>query len=170
MPTTHSILCESVDTVISGGQTGVDRAALDVAIIHGCKHGGWCPAGRKAEDGAIPLRYQLTETESSGYRQRTKRNVLESDGTLILNVGALDGGTLETLRIAERASKPVRLVALDAASWEETIAATRGWLRLHDIRVLNMAGPKESKRPGIHGQATRFLAGLITGAQSQDGV
>lgn len=161
---------EMVDTVISGGQTGVDRAALDVAITHGCKHGGWCPAGRKAEDGVIPLRYQLTETESSGYRQRTKRNVLESDGTLILNVGALDGGTLETHRIAERAGKPVHLVALDAAAWEEAIAATREWLRLHRIRVLNVAGPKESKRPGIHAQARAFLEGVATLAHGQDGV
>jgi hypothetical protein len=78
--------------IVSGGQAGVDRAALDWAIARGIPHGGWCPAGRIAEDGMIPERYQLRETASPGYRERTRRNVEDSDGTLILNLGELDAG------------------------------------------------------------------------------
>ncbi len=92
--------------VVSGGQTGVDRAALDWACKQRIPHGGWCPQGRRASDGPLSLKYQLRETESAGYRQRTKRNVQESDATLIFNVGELDGGSLQTLRFAERSGKP----------------------------------------------------------------
>lgn len=161
---------EMVDMVISGGQTGVDRAALDVAITQGFKRGGWCPAGRRAEDGPIALKYPLVETESSGYRQRTKRNVLESDGTLILNLGPLDGGTLETHRIAERAGKPVHVVALEDTTWDTEIAMVREWLREHRIHILNVAGPKESKRPGIYAQAQAFLTRLAEASRPAPGV
>jgi len=94
-------------TIISGGQTGTDRAALDFAIAHGIPHGGWCPLGRRAEDGVLDPRYRLRETESKSYRQRTRRNVADSDATLILNLGELADGSLATRQLAERASKPV---------------------------------------------------------------
>ena len=92
--------------IVSGGQTGVDRAALDWARQHHIDHGGWCPKGRLASDGVIPTDYLLHETESSGYRQRTKRNVQDSDATLILSMGELDGGTLQTVEFAKRLKKP----------------------------------------------------------------
>jgi hypothetical protein len=101
-------------TIVSGGQTGADRAGLDFAIAHGLSHGGWCPLGRRAEDGSLDARYRMRETEGEGYRQRTKRNVADSDATLIFNIGELVGGSLATLRLAESAGKPVRVVALDA--------------------------------------------------------
>lgn len=149
---------EMLQRIISGGQTGADRAALDWAIAHGIPHGGWCPAGRKAEDGPIDCKYQLTETESANYRARTLRNVRDSDATLVLNVGALDGGSLETLRAAEREGKPVRVVALDQASSVD-IAEVRAWLR--GIGTINVAGPRESKRPGINRAVSVFLARLL---------
>ena len=91
-------------TIVSGGQTGADRAALDFAIAHGIEHGGWCPLGRRAEDGPLDAKYRLVETEREGYRARTVRNVRDSDATLILNLGDLEGGSLETMRIASDAA------------------------------------------------------------------
>lgn len=147
------------DRIVSGGQTGVDRAALDFAIEHRYPHGGYCPKGRKAEDGLIPLCYQLVETDSENYRQRTKRNVQESDATLILNTGELADGSLETNRIAERMGKPVKVVALDdfLEDADLRVALTQTWLRANNVNVLNVAGPRESKRPGIHCLACAFL-------------
>lgn len=95
-----------VKRIVSGGQTGVDRGALDAAIFLGIAHGGWCPQGRLAEDGTIPPRYELTETNSSKYPIRTQQNVIDSDGTLILYAGELQGGTSLTLRFARERNKP----------------------------------------------------------------
>lgn len=146
--------------IVSGGQSGVDRAALDFAIAGGYPHGGWCPRGRRAEDGAIAARYALNETASAGYRERTRRNVLDSDATLILNTGNLADGSLLTLRIAEREGKPVHVVALDAASRHRQLSQVSDWLRTHRIGVLNVAGPRESKRPGIRTRALALLQAL----------
>lgn len=151
------------ECIISGGQSGGDRAALDFAISESCTHGGWCPKGRKAEDGPIPERYRLIEAESRSYRGRTRRNVIDSDGTLILNVGDLSDGTLETQRIALREQKPQFVVALDDA-WEPQFAPVLGWLAQHSIRRLNVAGPRESKRPGVYRLALDFLRGLVRAA------
>jgi hypothetical protein len=142
--------------IISGGQTGADRAALDWAIARGLLHGGWCPAGRKAEDGRIDTKYNLTETESAKYDSRTQHNVRDSDATLIVNLGELEGGTLKTLRAAERLGKPVHVIQLDAAALGNAIDAVREWLRAIGAESLNVAGPRESKRPGIY-QATLAL-------------
>ena len=136
------------ERIVSGGQTGADRAALDFAIRHGYPHGGWAPRGREAEDGCIPLRYQLTELEG-GYRQRTRRNVEDSDGTLIVNRGALDGGTLATKEFAEKAGKPLFVAQVDEDLTAQMAVDVLAWLRAHDIKTLNVAGPRESKRPGI---------------------
>lgn len=146
-----------VDKIVSGGQTGADRAALDWAIARGIPHGGWCPRGRKAEDGAIGTRYALTETAGRDYRQRTRLNVEDSDGTLILNLGELEGGTQETLRFAGRLKKPCHVVQLDGAVPQGLTFAALEWLRAHRIRVLNVAGPRESKRPGMYAAAFAFL-------------
>jgi Circularly permutated YpsA SLOG family len=148
------------DQIISGGQTGADRAALDFAIEHGYAHGGWAPRGRQAEDGVIPLKYQLTELADGGYRQRNKRNVQDSDGTLIVNLGELDGGTLTTQGFAQRLGKPYLLAPLDAGTLQETATLVLDWIRQHSIACLNVAGPRESKRPGIY-RATYELLELV---------
>jgi len=144
--------------IVSGGQTGVDRGALDAAIALGVPHGGWCPRGRLAEDGRIPRRYKLTETDSPEYRVRTEQNVLDSDGTLILCRGAPSGGTELTLRLAEQHRKPVIVVDLDHAPGAEEIHA---WLRAHTVQVLNVAGPRESQSPGIAAAAADFIERLF---------
>lgn len=145
-------------TIVSGGQTGADRAGLDFAIAHGLPHGGWCPSGRRAEDGPLDERYRLSETEGEGYRQRTKRNVADSDATLIFNIGELSDGSLATLRLAERAGKPVRVVALDNDELAAEAGHVREWLAANHVAILNIAGPRESKRPGIYQQTLDFLA------------
>lgn len=144
--------------IVSGAQTGADRAALDWAIKGGLPHGGWCPKGRLAEDGTLDSRYVLQETESEGYRQRTKRNVADSDGTLILNAGELSDGSLATLRFAERLGKPCLVVQLETGP--AGVRQAMEWLRAHRIGILNVAGPRESKRPGIHRAALTFLDAL----------
>jgi hypothetical protein len=141
-------------TILSGGQTGVDRAALDVALALGLPCGGWCPRGRRAEDGPIDARYPLRETKSSRYPPRTARNVQDADATLILTRGAPDGGTALTARLAERRGKPCLVVDL---SGPVSVKALRAWLTRHRVRVLNVAGPRESSQPGIYEQASAFL-------------
>lgn len=149
--------------IISGGQTGADRAALDFAIKNRYTHGGWAPRGRKAEDGRIPAKYQLSELDSGGYRQRTRRNVEDSGGTLIINIGVLDGGSLQTKQFAESSVKPLLVVQLDNGVSESTVSAVRNWLTTNEIKRLNIAGPRESKRPGIQ-RATSDLLMAIKGS------
>jgi Circularly permutated YpsA SLOG family len=136
----------------------VDRAALDAALALGLEAGGWCPEGRRAEDGVIPDRYPLVETPERNYQARTRRNVEDMGGTLILNQGKLDGGTAHTARHARQVGKPCLVVAL-----EEGIdpAAFRDWLAEHRIAVLNVAGPRESQRPGVYAAACRLLDALL---------
>jgi hypothetical protein len=150
----------TIEKIISGGQTGVDRAALDVALAMGIDCGGWCPKGRRAEDGHIPSRYPLTETSSATYSQRTKRNVRESDATLILLRGEPRGGTLLTQRTAKDLEKPCLAVNVDSPA---SVAEIREWLLSHAIRVLNVAGPRESQSPGIAKEAARLLRELFSG-------
>ena len=145
------------ERIISGGQTGADRAALDFAIASDYSHGGWAPRGREAEDGCIPPKYQLTELPDGGYRQRTRRNVEDSDSTLIVNLGELDGGTLATKIFAEKAGKPHYVAQVDDGATDEMAASVLAWLRAHHIKTLNVAGPRESKRPGIYQQTTALL-------------
>jgi hypothetical protein len=137
--------------IISGGQTGVDRAALDAAISLAIAHGGWCPRGRLAEDGRIPDHYLLEETDSPDYPVRTERNVLDSDATLILYRLQLSGGTLLTLRLAEEHEKPYLAVDLHSPL---SFAEIRRWLEAHGVQLLNVAGPRESQSAGI-GEASR---------------
>lgn len=151
----------SVTKIVSGGQAGVDRAALDAAIATGVAHGGWCPRGRIAEDGTIDPRYHLQETESPGYRQRIRLNVIESSATLILNEGPLSGGTALTLDFARRFGKPCILVQLDEERHEDSLSRVAQWLGACETAVLNVAGPGERKRPGIHGRALAFLVAVL---------
>ena len=140
--------------VVSGGQTGVDRAALDAAMQLGIPCGGWCPRGRRAEDGTIPPTYPLIETPDTRYPQRTEWNVRDSDGTLVLYAGKPGGGTALTLRIAARLGKPLVRMDLDAAPDAGGVAY---WIASRGIRILNVAGPREGECPGIGVRAARFL-------------
>jgi hypothetical protein len=148
----------TIAKIISGGQTGVDRAALDVALELGIPCGGWCPKGRRAEDGVIPARYPVQENESTEYPPRTAKNVRDSDGTLILTRGKPDRGTALTLGLAKKHEKPCLVVDLDKTP---DAAKTRRWLRRAEIKVLNVAGPRESSCPGIGEQALRFLKQIL---------
>ena len=147
-----------IEKLVSGGQTGVDRAALDTALALGMPCGGWCPRGRLAEDGPIPARYPLTETPSGDYAQRTEWNVRDSDATLVLLRGPARGGTRATIDFARALGRPFRVVALERAPG---FAAIGAWLGHHDVRVLNVAGPRESARPGIYGEARACLESLL---------
>jgi len=143
-----------VRKIVSGGQTGVDRAALDAAITVGIDHGGWCPQGRVAEDGIIDSRYRLMETHSSRYSVRTEQNVIDSDGTLILNIGALTGGTASTAEYADYHSRPCLVVDIGE---NVDIDAIGHWISGHNIQVLNVAGPRDSKSNGIYNRAYPLL-------------
>ena len=143
--------------ILSGGQTGADRAALDWAIRHRIVHSGWCPRGRAAVDGPIARRYQLRETESDGYRQRTKRNVQDSDATLILSTGDMDGGTLQTVRFARAMGRPRLAIQLDEVTADAAAHGITGWLAAGQFATLNIAGPREEKRPGIYTLAMSVL-------------
>jgi hypothetical protein len=139
----------AVGKIISGGQTGADRAALDWAIEHGVPHGGWCPRGRRAEDGPIPARYQLSEMPGESYDARTEANVRDADATVVLTLAAtLAGGSRLTAELAERHGKPwihlAREVDGDAAGDRLRAFAAR-----HAVRTLNVAGPRASSEPGI---------------------
>ncbi len=132
----------------------MDRAALDAAIWLGIEHGGWCPQGRRAEDGMIAPKYQLQETLATNYAVRTEQNVIDSDGTLILATEPLTGGTAFTLRMARRHQRPWLLVDLFQPVRHDQL---REWLLAHDIDVLNVAGPRESGVPGIGDLAREYL-------------
>jgi hypothetical protein len=147
-----------LERIVSGGQTGVDRAALDVARELLIPRGGWCPRGRRAEDGVIPAGYELQETLSPGYPQRTEWNIRDSDGTLILTCGRPRGGTALTLRLARKLAKPFLVLDLDG---DPGPVELREWVESHHIRVLNVAGPRESGLPGIYSQARLALLGLL---------
>lgn len=147
--------------IVSGGQTGVDRAALDVARALGLASGGWCPKGRRAEDGPIDTRYPLRETASRDYAVRTRLNVHDSDGTLVLCRGPARAGTALTLRLARRLGRPRMVVDLAHPRLSHA-RAVRGWLADKGIATLNVAGPRESERPGIYAAAASFLQRVLT--------
>lgn len=144
--------------IVSGGQTGVDRAGLDVAIALGLDHGGWCPAGRLAEDGSVPSRYELRETESSDYPARTKQNVIDSDATLILFEQELKGGTRLTKRFCRELEKTHRVAEINP----ESISGVQQWFIEQQPEILNIAGPRESTYPGIYDRAFEYLLKAFT--------
>jgi len=152
------VLC--VTRIVSGGQTGVDRGALDAAIALAVEHGGWCPRGRLAEDGVIPAKYQLRETSSAEYPVRTEKNVVDSDGTLILFRGRLHGGTELTYRLAGRHLRPRLMIELIPECATDHVC---DWLREKNIATLNVAGPRESSAPGIAAETRRFLMRALEG-------
>ncbi|MCD6429965.1 MAG: putative molybdenum carrier protein [Deltaproteobacteria bacterium] len=148
----------NVKKIVSGGQTGVDRAALDVAMELNIPVGGWCPKGRNAEDGPIDAKYPLKETNSSDYEIRTMFNARDSNGTLILSKGKPSGGTALTIKFAKGFDKSYLVIDLDQ---NYDLESVKVWLFEHCIDVLNVAGPRASKFPGMYDQAKRFLEGLL---------
>lgn len=152
-----------LNKIVSGGQTGVDRAALDAAIASNVPHGGWCPKGRLAEDGPIADKYQLIEHASSEYADRTRQNVIDSDGTLILYRRRMTGGTSLTNRIARERGRPLLRVRLDIAVDYGKIA---NWIAENSIEVLNVAGPRGSTNPGLYDDAFDVLCKLFATSPS----
>lgn len=154
-----------LEKIVSGGQTGADRAALDVAIALGIATGGWVPHGRRSEDGRIPVRYSgLIETDTESYQTRTALNVRDSDATLIFSFGEPTSGTALTLKLAQSSGKPFLAVDLESLSQEEAAGRVREWLVDTGVRVLNVAGPRESGEPRITAAVTSVLTeALATG-------
>ncbi len=149
-----------LERIISGGQTGVDRAALDVAIKLDLPCGGWCPKGRASEQGPIADVYPLTETPLADPAQRTEFNVRDADGTLIIAHGELTGGTALTRDFAASLAKPFLVVDPHDPLAAKTITA---WLSEQNVRILNVAGPRESRDPGIYQRAGKLLHAVLGG-------
>ena len=148
--------------IVSGGQTGADRAALDAALELGLEAGGWVPRGRQAEDGMIPDRYpNLQEAESELPAVRTELNVRDSDATVIFSHGALTGGTALTVSIARKLAKPLLHLDLDQISEVNASAALYEWLVRQRPGTLNVAGPRESQDPAIHAASKRVLIAAL---------
>ena len=147
-------------TIISGGQTGADQAALDAAIFLRIPHGGWICSGRKTEAGPLPDRYLLKELESPRYRDRTEKNILAADGTLIVSFGPPSGGTALTEALSVRHDRPFLRLDLDVITETQAAAALLSWLQEHKIRILNVAGPRASNEPRIHEAVYSILTNL----------
>ncbi|GCE45595.1 putative molybdenum carrier protein [Thermosporothrix hazakensis] len=139
----------TVTYIVSGGQTGADRAALDWAMAHHIPYGGWCPAGRLAEDGPLDARYELQETPTSSYAQRTEWNVRDSDGTVLFSLSPhLTGGTLLTLRLARKYRRPY-LHLYQTERQQNPATRLLAFLQTYNIQRLNVAGPRASTEPAI---------------------
>lgn len=148
-------------TILSGGQTGVDRAALDVAIYFGLPHGGWCPRGRRAEDGPIPSRYSLQETPSAFYVERTRWNIRDSDATVVFSFEVeVRGGTLLTIQLAEQFGKPCLHLSGERDSIEVGVEQLLAFVQTHEVQRLNVAGPRASQEPEAESFARNVLSAL----------
>jgi hypothetical protein len=146
--------------IVSGGQTGVDRGALDAALELGVPCGGWCPAGRLAEDGVIPARYPVAELRGAGYGERTYKNVEDSDGTLIVIFGQASGGTAHTIGICEKLARPHLIVDAASVTLEEAIYRAVRFVREQGIGQLNVAGPRASGESRAHEYAFSLVREL----------
>ncbi len=144
--------------IISGGQTGVDRAALDVAIRMGIDHGGWIPKGRRTEDGPLQPQYRLLEMPTEDYAARTEKNVADSDGTLIISRGTPTGGTDYTRKMVLKHGK--QLLHIDLSPGQRPADAgsvIASWISLNNVETLNVAGPRASSDPAIYKEAINIL-------------
>jgi hypothetical protein len=149
-----------IEKIVSGGQTGVDRAALDAAITLGIPHGGWLPRGRKTENGPLPETYQLKEMDSATYKDRTLQNVRDSDGTLIIARGPLTGGSAITLKAAKAINKPCLHINLKNTPAFLATSKIAEWLMDFHIKILNVAGPRASKDPTIYADTKKIVEGV----------
>jgi len=147
--------------IVSGGQTGVDQGALAAALDANRRCGGWCPAGRRSEDGTIPARFPVIELEGADYRQRTLRNVIDSDGTAIIYFDRLEGGTALTVKFCVREQKPLLLIDTASLNVDQAVADLRGFVGRHEIRVLNVAGPRRSKWAQAYDEAYAVISTLL---------
>jgi hypothetical protein len=156
----------NIKKIISGGQTGADRAALDFAIDNDIPHGGWVPKGRLAEDGFISNRYDVIEIDSPDYNVRTEKNIVDSDGTLILSHGELTGGSALTKSLARKHKRPCLHIDLNDVAEFEAAVEIMNWITQHGVETLNVAGSRASKDPGIYNTTlnileTVFYVGII---------
>ena len=143
--------------IISGGQTGVDRAALDVALKRGIETGGWCPTGRLDEFGRIPDRYPLRELQNGSFSDRTLQNVKDSDGTVIIYFETLSGGTEQTVRFCVEQQRPHLLTDASKTPTNEAAKSIADFVRENNIAILNVAGPRQTEWPGGYDYASRAL-------------
>jgi len=142
-----------ITRILSGGQTGADRAALDFAIKHHIPHGGWVPKGRKTEDGTLDQKYQLQKMPTDEYSKRTEKNIVDSDATLILSHASLTGGSALTQSLADKHGKPCIHIDLSKVDIRKAVLIINIWIQRYKIKVLNVAGPRASKDLKIY-QAT----------------
>ncbi|MCB1859189.1 MAG: putative molybdenum carrier protein [Gammaproteobacteria bacterium] len=147
--------------IVSGGQTGVDRGALDAALAAGVACGGWCPEGRLAEDGRIPARYPVIELIGGHYQQRTMKNLEDSDGTLIIYFESLSGGTEQTLAGCIERKRPYLLLDGSEIGVDRAVARVRRFLDDYHVRVLNVAGPRASGEPRAYGYAFSIVSAVV---------
>jgi hypothetical protein len=148
--------------IISGGQTGVDRAALDVALRHGIDCGGWCPVGRLDEFGKIPDHYPIHELKGGGFTERTLQNVKDSDGTVVIYRVELRGGTEQTVRFCVELNRPHQLIDALRATTEEAAKLIADFVLRNKIGILNVAGPRQSEWPEGYAYASRALEIFVT--------
>jgi len=151
-----------IKKIITGGQTGADRAALDVAILLNIPHGGWVPKGRLAEDGPIHTKYQLKEMPTDSHEERTEQNVIDSDGTLIISHGELTGGSAYTRKMAMKYAKPWYHANLNKLPTFQAAMISEDWISKNCIETLNVAGPRHSKDPILYGLVTVILELVCT--------
>ena len=150
-----------IQKLISGGQTGVDRAALDLALMYKVPHGGWCPRGRRAEDGTIPAQYNLQETPGEDPAQRTEWNVRDSDATVVFSVSkTLTGGSRRTVEFAQQYHRPCLHLSAQADG-EHAPEKLKTFLRTARVTVLNVAGPRASEEPAAGQFASVVLAAVL---------
>ena len=149
--------------IVSGGQTGVDRAALDAALRYGIESGGWCPTGRLDELGRIPDRYPIKELENGGFTERTLQNVKDSDGTVIIYPGKLSGGTEQTFHFCVEQPRSHELIDASKVSTEKAAQLIADFVRKNKIDALNLAGPRASEWPEGYDYASRALDIFLTG-------
>jgi hypothetical protein len=147
--------------IISGGQTGADRAALDFALKRKIPHGGWVPKGRIAEDGPLHKKYKLTEMLTDSYQDRTEQNVIGADGTVIISHGKLTGGSAYTQEMAKKHARPCLHVDLNKHAVLPAALEILNWIDEHGIKVLNVAGPRASKDPKIYKLVKEILESLL---------
>lgn len=147
------------EKIVSGGQTGVDQAGLDFAMLAGIPHAGWCPLGRRSEDGPIPAKYCLQETLSDYYRDRTTRNVQDSDGTIVFISGSIDAepGSALTFQLCRMNDRPSLLINFAVDTVENAAKSIREFVRDRQIKVLNIAGSRASISPGIGEKVIKAL-------------